>query len=175
MLKKPGCYLKAFFLLVMICCSAVESYASHIFGIDLYYTYVSGNTYTIKLVVYGDCSGAAFPSLSTSVPVVKVYDGNTFINSVSLAIQAPSAGVEVTPVCPADVGNTTCTNLSNPIPGVKKFVYSANVTLTGTSSVWRFLFQGAMGSSSAGRSNIMAFNQSLWQPQTHPMMPQEGL
>ena len=153
MLKRPGCYLKAIFLLVIISCSAVQSYASHIFGIDLYYTYVSGNTYTIKLVVYGDCSGAAFPSLSTSVPVVKVYDGNTFINSVSLAIQAPSAGVEVTPVCPADVGNTTCTNLSNPIPGVKKFVYSANVTLTGTSSVWRFLFQGAMGSSSAGRSN----------------------
>ena len=151
--KRIGAYYKAFFLFVVIFFSAFQSYASHIFGIDLYYTWVSGNTYTIHLVVYGDCSGAAFPNLSTSVPVINVYNGPTFINSVSLAIQAPTAGVEVTPVCPADVSNTTCTNLANPIPGVKKFVYSANVTLSGTSVDWRFLFQGVMGTSSAGRSN----------------------
>lgn len=153
MLKRIHYRLKAFLLLVTILFTASRSYATHIFGVDLYYTYVAGNTYTINLVMYGDCSGAAFGTFSSSAPVVNIYNGNTFVSSVTLAIQAPTSGVEVTPVCPADVGLTTCTNPAFTIPGVKKFVYKANVTLSGTSTVWRFLFQGVMGASSAGRSS----------------------
>ncbi len=145
--------LKRSILFLVLLLTAVQSYATHIFGVDLYYTHVAGNTYTIHLVMYGDCSGAAFGTFPTSVPVVNVYNGNTFINAVSLILQAPTTGVEVTPVCPADVGLTTCTNPAFTIPGVKKFVYSSNVTLSGTSSVWRFVFKGVMGSSSAGRSS----------------------
>src|ERR1039458_5354914 len=145
--------LRKSFFVAFVLLMAFRSQATHIFGIDLYYTYVAGNTYTIHLVVYGDCSGAAFPSLSSSVPVINIYNGGTLFTSVNLAIQPPTAGVEVTPVCPAELDSTTFTNLAYTIPGVKKFVYTGNVPLSGPSAVWRFLFQGAMGASSAGRSN----------------------
>ena len=142
-------------LIILILLSAVPSQATHIFGIDMYYTWVSGNTYTIHLVVYGDCSGGAFSSLPSSIPEVDLYNGGTLVISNNLTLQAPVAGIEVTPVCPADLDSTTCTSLSHPIPGIKKFVYTDNITVTGLSAVWRFLFQGNMGASvaSAGRSN----------------------
>jgi gliding motility-associated-like protein len=147
-------WLRAILVFTALISGALHSYASHIFGVDLFYTHVSGNTYTINLVIYGDCSGAAFPSLSTSTPVIDIYNGATYVTAVTLAVQAPATGVEVTPVCPADSALTTCHSLTYTIPGVKKFVYSANVTLTTTSTVWRFLFLGNMGgTSSAGRSN----------------------
>lgn len=145
-----------FIFFVIVFFTAIPTYATHIFGVDLYYKHVAGNTYTIHLVMYGDCSGAAFGSFPTSVPVVNVYNGNTFINAVSLTLQTPTTGVEVTPVCPADAALTTCTNPAFTIPGVKKFVYTANTTLSGPSTVWRFLFQGSMGvGGAAGRSSTI--------------------
>jgi len=145
--------LRRFVLVVVILLSAFRSQATHIFGIDLYYSWVSGNTYTVHLVVYGDCSGAAFPSLTGASPVINIYNGGTYVSDITLVDQAPISGVEVTPVCPADIDSTTCTNLAYPISGIKKFVYTGNITLTGTSTAWRFLFQGVMGTSSGGRSN----------------------
>ncbi len=134
--------------------TSYASRATHIVGVDLSYSWISGSTYKISLTVYGDCAGAAFPSLTSSAPVVCIYDGNTSVSSVTLALQPPTNGVEITPVCPADSNKTQCTNLSYTIPGIKKFVYTANYTLPYTSTVWRFLFTGSMGgSSSAGRGS----------------------
>jgi gliding motility-associated-like protein len=145
--------LKKALLLIVLLLLAFRSEATHIFGLDLYYVWVSGNTYNVRLVVYGDCSGGAFPSLATASPQINIYNGGTFISTLNLVGQAPTAGVEVTPVCPSKLDSTTCTNLAFPYSGVKKFVYAANVTVSGPSPVWRFLFQGVMGgSSSAGRS-----------------------
>jgi len=144
--------LKIFSILLYLLLSTVAANASHIFGIDFYYKHVTGNTYTIYLTVYGDCSGAAFGSLSTSTPQIDIYNGNTSISSINLAIQAPIDGVDVSPVCPAYVNSTTCT--SGTITGVKKFVYSGNYTVSGPSSAWRFIFEGNMGTgATAGRSN----------------------
>ena len=141
-----------FFILLT---SGFNSFASHIVGIDLFYTYISGDTYQITLVAYGDCAGSAFSSLPTGAPVVCVYNGNTSVGSVTLAIQAPTNGVEITPVCPADASLTQCTSLSYTIPGIKKFVYTGTYTLPSASSTWRFIFTGDMGSSSAGRGTTI--------------------
>lgn len=134
-----------------------NAFASHIVGLDLFYKHISGNTYTITLIAYGDCgpaSSSAFSTLPTATPTVCIFDGNTSVASISLAIQAPATGIEITPVCPKDSANTQCTNPSNPIPGIKKFVYSVNYTLPYTSPVWRFIFTGdlAGGSALAGRA-----------------------
>lgn len=77
------------------------SSATHILGMDLYYAHVSGNTYKIYLVAYGDCSGGAFSSLSASTPAIKIYNGGTLFSTISLSLQAPTAGLEVSPVCPS--------------------------------------------------------------------------
>ncbi len=145
-------YLKHISTLLLLLVSYAGN-ASHIYGIDMYYKHFSGNTYTIYIAVYGDCSGSAFNTLTSASPVVTVYDGATSISTLHLNLGAPTDGVEVTPVCPSQAGNTTCTNLSHPLPGIKKFVYSTNITLPYRSANWRFVFSSVMGSSTAGRSN----------------------
>jgi gliding motility-associated-like protein len=128
-----------------------RSFASHILGADFYYTWVSGYTYNFTVVIYGDCSGSAFHYLSTSTPQVNIYNGGTAVDSFFLSVQAPSSGVEVTPVCDAYKDSTTCR--SGNIPGITKFVYSGQRTLSGTSANWKFFFNGNMGGvSAAGRS-----------------------
>lgn len=146
-------YLSKYLVLILLLLCSFGSRASHIFGLDFYYTHISGNTYAVNLVIYGDCSGAAFPSFPTSSPQVKVYNGSSLLSTITLAVQPPAAGIEVTPVCPAERDHTTCVNPAGTIPGIKKFVYTTNITLPGTSPVWRFVFTGNMGGGfSAGRS-----------------------
>lgn len=141
-------------LITVLLCFSSKVNATHLYGADFFYTYVSGTTYNVTLVVYGDCSGSAFPSLSTSSPEVKIYDSTSLTQSKNLTIQAPTSGVEVTPVCPSQLSNTNCVSSTGTIPGVKKFVYTGSVTLGHTSAKWKFQFTGNMGSTSAaGRSN----------------------
>ncbi len=146
--------------LVVLLFSSLESRATHIFGCDLNYTWLHDSTYKISLVVYGDCSAsgtAPFTGLSTATPTICIFNGSatTATTSFNLAIQAPTTGVEVTPVCTADTGHTQCTSTSYTTPGVKKFVYSANYTFPSRSTAWRIVFNGAYGSSSAGRSSTI--------------------
>ncbi len=139
---------------LLSCCNV--SKASHLFGADFYYTWVSGNTYTFTVVAYGDCSGSSFPSLSSSTPHIIIFNGASAVDSFYLALQAPTAGVEVTPVCAAYRDSTWCTNTSYSTPGIKKFVYQANHTLSGTSANWKFFWNGNMGSgATAGRSGAI--------------------
>ena len=129
--------------------------ASHIVGVDLYYTWVTGNTYKITCNMYGDCgpsSATAFASLPTGTPQICILNGTTSIATINLAIQAPTAGIEITPVCPADSLNTQCHSTTSTIPGIKKFTYTGTYTLPTTSANWRFLFKGAYVSGTAGRA-----------------------
>ena len=155
-MKAGNIYHCKLLLLLLLCFCTTRASANHLVGMDLFYTHVSGNTYKITLIAYGDCGAAsttaAFGALSTNSPEVHIYNGSSYVASINLAIQPPSAGVEITPVCPAFLSLTQCTSLSNPTPGIKKFVYSANYTLPGTSAVWRFLFTGQLVGSTAGRA-----------------------
>ena len=155
-MKKIPTHLRYLICFLLFLPVSITSYANHLVGMDFYYTWVSGNTYKITLIAYGDCGSAAttsaFAALSTNAPEVYIYNGSTYLATINLAIQPPSAGVEITPVCPADILLTQCTNLSYTIPGIKKFVYSATYTLPTTSSAWRFLFTGQLTGSLAGRA-----------------------
>ncbi|GAA4467966.1 hypothetical protein GCM10023093_24680 [Nemorincola caseinilytica] len=142
-------------LVLLFFCLPAVGRASHIVGADLFYTHVTGNTYRITVVLYGDCgpaSSGTFPSLSTGTPQVCVYDGATSVTTLSLSLQPPTAGVEITPVCAADISSTQCTNTAFTIPGIKKFVYSVDYMLPYNSSVWRFVFNGQYTSATAGRA-----------------------
>ena len=143
------------FLSCMILCS-IAAKATHVVGADLYYTWITGNQYKITVIVYGDCgpaSAGSFALLPTASPQVCVFDGTSSVTSLSLTIQAPSAGTEITPVCPADSLNTQCHSTSSPTPGIKKFVYTKTYTLPYASANWKFVFTGNLGAgSSAGRA-----------------------
>jgi gliding motility-associated-like protein len=128
--------------------------ANHLFGGELYYKHVSGNTYTITLVMYGDCgtnNPSVFNSLYTATPQILIQNGNQNATTIYLGISG--TGVEVTPVCPAEANNTVCKGGS--IPGVTRFEYQASYTFPATSSNWRVIFNGQLGNSSAGRSSNM--------------------
>ena len=145
-------YITQLLLLIALLLSP-SLHASHIYGVDFYYTHVSGYTYKVNLVIYGDCSAFIAPTLSTATPEVQIYNGSIPHTLITLNIDTPASGVEVTPVCPAELSNTTCVNPSGTIPGIKKYTYSGIVTLPGASSLWRFVFTGNLVTSMAGRSN----------------------
>ncbi len=135
----------------MLCLPGINSFASHIVGADLLYTHISDSTYKVTFVAYGDCgpaSAAAFSTLPASAPQVCVFDGSTAVTSLALAIEAPSSGVEITPLCPGH-DTSQCTFPSSTIPGIKKFVYSATYTMPHRSSVWRFVYSGNNGGGAA--------------------------
>ena len=149
--------------LLFCCCLllvSVAAKANHLVGADLYYTWVTGNQYKITVILYGDCESAAtttaFAGLSTSVPRVCVFDGTTSVATLALTIQAPTAGVEITPVCPDEAANTKCTNLASPTPGIKKFVYTTTYTVPYNSANWKFIFNGYLGGAYiAGRATSL--------------------
>jgi gliding motility-associated-like protein len=148
---KNGAFLRAFFMFALCLLGASRSaQASHIYGADLYYQYQSGNNYRVYLDVYGDCSGGTFPTLTTANPRIYLFNGNTQQGSfTNLVLQG--SGVEVSPVCPSQLGSTSCNGGTN--PGVKRFRYTNLITVPSASANWRFVFAGEMVSSSAGRSN----------------------
>lgn len=144
-------YLPAARLMIVVLCllAGLKANASHLYGGDLYYKWISGNTYQITLACYGDCSGGAFPSFHTSVAEVDIYKGLTLDTTIKLPC-VDTNGTEVTPVCPKDTGNTACHG--GTLPGIKRFIFQAEVTLSGTAPDWVFVFNGNLTSSSAGRS-----------------------
>jgi gliding motility-associated-like protein len=151
-LFKPESMKGSNFLSLLFCLllGTASARASHLYGGELYYTHVSGSLYRITMVLYGDCAGSIFSTLPTSSPEVKVYKGTALYRTLNLKILAPSAGVEITPVCPSSLGATACNGGS--IPGVKKFVYSDTVTLTPAAN-WRLRSTGVLSAaSSSGRS-----------------------
>lgn len=143
-------------LLLIAILAATPSRANHLFGGELFYTHINGNTYQVTLILYGDCGNTtgSFNSLPTAQPTVEVYNGSTLVQTLTLSGQ-PGSGVDVSPVCPDEANNTKCVNINNPLPGVKKFIYAANVVLSGTSANWRFRTNGNLGNSSAGRSTAI--------------------
>lgn len=154
MLRIHTPFARFLLLLCVLFLTPAFTKASHIVGADLAYTHVTGSTYKVTLSLYGDCgpmSAAAFAALPSATPQVCVYDGGTAVATLTLAIEAPTTGTEITPLCPGAISQ--CASTSSTIPAVKKFVYSATYTVPHPSTVWRFIYSGNNGSSgSAGRA-----------------------
>lgn len=149
-------FYKLFLIGLLLTLSAGKLFATHYYGVDLFYTHVSGNTYRVSIVAFGDCSGEQFPTFATSRPRIHIMKGNTEFLTDFLDPEPPREGVEVTPVCPDELDNTTCVNPNGTVPGVKKFVYSKEFTLSGPASDWKFVFSGETdGNILAGRSNSL--------------------
>lgn len=149
--SKVRLFVTLFFLALF---ATVKTNATHIFGGELYYTNTTGLQYQVTLVLYGDCAGAAFPSLQGATPTILVYNNSSLYQTMTLTQSGP--GVEVTPVCPSQVNSTTCTNPLNTVPGVKRYIYTGNITLNTTSTNWRFDFDGTTGpANAAGRSSTI--------------------
>ena len=141
------------FVLGFLLLASVRASASHVYGADFYYTFVSGTTYTITMDIYGDCGGGSFSTLTAATPEVQIKNGTTVVATVYLSLTGTPT--DVTPVCPAQSGNTRCATTSTTLPGVKKYTYTANYTLGSASANWVFKFTGDHVNSTAGRSGAI--------------------
>jgi gliding motility-associated-like protein len=151
-------------LLAIISGIAQNVWATHILGGEIAYRHLgtSGEEerYKVILSFLGDCrsdklQSDIWGSLHVAYPSVNIYDGGDLILVKILEYDALESDMEITPVCPDEVMNTTCSQPTNPIPGIKKYVYSTEVTLPRRSSAWSFRFIGNMGNSSAARSTVI--------------------
>ncbi|MBE2289386.1 MAG: T9SS type A sorting domain-containing protein [Chitinophagaceae bacterium] len=157
-MKKTPYLLRLAICLCMLAVSSSVSFASHIVGSDLTYSWVSGNTYTVRLTLYADCgpaSAAAYAGLPTAVPQICVYDDTTLVTTFNLSITGPSAGIEVTPtLCPGVLSQ--CDSVGSTMPGITLFEYTGTYTLPSASANWEFRYVGNLGSSgAAGRAGAI--------------------
>jgi gliding motility-associated-like protein len=121
--------------------------ASHLYGGELLYTHIAGNTYRVTVVLYGDCGSSdslVFKTLKLSTPEINVYDAaaSQLFTTINLPIDTLNSDIEVTPVCPAQINNTKCKSPNGTLPGIKKYTYHDTITLPHQSSEWRFIFNG---------------------------------
>jgi gliding motility-associated-like protein len=144
-----------YLLLILFCGFFTKQVnATHIFGGELDYTHVVGNTYNLRLIIYADCAGNSnlITNLYTATPSIKVYN-NTALQTTLFLNLLPGSGIDVSPVCPAQINSTTCTN--GTLPGVRQFIYTGSYTLPTTSANWRFYFDAELNiaNNQTGRSS----------------------
>lgn len=107
----------------------MASQASHWGGGEISYKCVGFGQYVVTTTLYGDCSG-----VSPDAYVIVQYQSTCGNGGALLPMQA--APQNVSPICPAAIGATTCSGGS--LPGVSKVVYSDTVTLPGNCTNWQF-------------------------------------
>jgi gliding motility-associated-like protein len=156
--------MKRIFILCTVLLSFITftSRASHLLGGEIGYEHIStiGNsqTYRVTLSLFSDCgsTSAALPALIGANPLISLYDGATLVQSLNLTYQAAISDIEITPVCPDEANNTKCISITNPIPGIKRYVYKGDFVINNASANWEFQFQGFVTSgSSAGRTPLI--------------------
>ncbi|PZF74405.1 gliding motility-associated C-terminal domain-containing protein [Taibaiella soli] len=143
----------AIFLLAVLFSFSITASATHIYGGELLYQYLSGNSYKISLTLYGDCSAnpTTFNQLYSATPSIDISNDAGHYQTTTLALES-NGGYEVTPICSSEISNSACNG--GILPGIKKFVYNATVQLNGSFANWKFVFAGGLGTqTSAGRSS----------------------
>ena len=108
--------------------SATSSYASHAVGIDIAYECLGANEYRFTVNFYRDCDGISAPG-TASINISSASCGIS--TSITLPLASSS---EVSPICPAQFGNSTCSGGS--LPGIEQYVYSGNYTLPVNCNDW---------------------------------------
>jgi gliding motility-associated-like protein len=153
----------AVIVMLLLLVTANRARASHIYGGDLLYTHVAGDQYKISLTIYGDCSGPTSARLPVSSPTIFIYQGTNLVQTLK-CLENISLRENVSPVCAALKEKTVCDDRSSTLPGAKRFVYTALVTLPPAAD-WKIIFEGTLDDSNpqsihqAGRSdNITNIN-----------------
>lgn len=142
--------LRLFLTILSLLAISMNARANHLLGGEINYRLVSssGNAaiYRVTLSFFADCSsnipGAAFQALVNATPEVTLYKGNNLSSRKKLQYNPLLSDKEITPACPDELSNTACSNITNPIPGVKLYVYNADFTVIGKNENWRFAFEG---------------------------------
>ena len=118
---------------LMLILGIQSSKASHIVGGDAYYTCLGNNQYRVTFALYRDCAGISMDASLFVNVTAPPGCGNNF----NVTLQ-PGArfGVEITPVCPAQLSQTTCAGSGRPIQGTQVYEYTGIITLPAQCDMW---------------------------------------
>lgn len=128
-----------FIFLLVICIGGVtKSYASHIAGGELIYTWVSDSTYEVTFKLYRDCTGVNVPN-TLSLCYKNTCNSISYTKTLTLAATingGQANGSQVSSGCPGYP--TTCSSISSNIYGFQEWWYQAKITLPSRCSEWIF-------------------------------------
>lgn len=124
--------LYSFLLFLLFFAGIHSATASHVVGGEISYTWISGNTYQLKLSYYRDCMGISAPTSvnisasSSCFPTPQTVIATASANSPQL----------IAPVCSSVLSNCN----GGQYNGIEKWEYKANITLPGNCSDWIFSY-----------------------------------
>lgn len=115
------------------------AHASHVSGGDITYECIGPNQYEVTLTLHRDCSGITM-STSASVTFSNTC-GLTSPGTLTLTLRDPNnlnntcssvatCNTEVSQLCPAQAGSSTCNGGS--LPGMQEYIYKGIVTFPST-------------------------------------------
>jgi hypothetical protein len=122
---------KRFYLTVFFLGLLVKGFATHIIGGSLTYTFNGGTNYTIKLLLYRDCSNPTNFAFPNNVVISAISNFGTNTQNITLAASAniinipavlpPCASLPATSVCAQERAYTATVNLTPSAGGIHLF------------------------------------------------------
>jgi len=106
--------------------------ASHIMGSDITYRCLGGLQYEFTLSFYFDCQS------TFTMPTTFTINGTSSCVATSNITVTQTSNTEVTQVCGAQLGSTTCSG--GTIPGIREYIYVGTTTLSQNCADWVFSF-----------------------------------
>lgn len=142
--------LRSFYLLILLAILAIvpaeRVSASHGMAFDISYECLGGGEYVFTARLYRDCDGIAAPTNVT-------LDFNSTSCGLTQSFTLPRVGpggTEVSPLCPAELPNSTCSG--GTLPGVEEHVYRDTITMPAQCSDWVISYE--LGNRNAAITNI---------------------
>lgn len=129
--------------------------ATHAVGTDLTYTCLGGNDYEITLTLYRDCDGVAAPN----APDVSISSASCG-QSTTLTLSQAGVPQEVSPICPANLPQTTCNGGS--LQGVQQYTYSATYTFPQECTDWTLSYNLCCRNGAITNSVVNSNSTSLY-------------
>ena len=129
--------LKRFLWIILLGLGVILSgtqhvYATHAAGSDIRYRCLGGLQYEVEVTFYRDCGGIAEPSTIT----VNYKSNAANVNQNATANKIANTGQEITVPCTGS--SSTCG--SGTTTGIRKFVYTATITLPSARADWVFSY-----------------------------------
>lgn len=121
-------------LLALLIVSGIQTAkASHVVGGEISYTWISGNTYELKLTYYRDCQGISAPTTVTLEAISSCYPAPGITITATASATSPQ---QISPVCAGVQSNCN----GGQFNGIEKWEYNGTVTLPGVCNDWVFSY-----------------------------------
>lgn len=145
-MNKKLFYFQFIFCVVILLCSSVkETYASHAVGADLTYTCLGGNNYRFFFTLYRDCAGIPV-NVSYTIAGTSPCGG-----SLSITVNKDSTN-EIAHTCSTAV--TRCASAASAIMGIEANYYHGDITLPYVCNHWTFGMSPAICNRNSAITNI---------------------